>query len=298
MLRPGFVFDLFLIAASLTALALAEQPVVRQADIRDTISRGYLPLSAASRSMEISQPELIDAPLGSAAPLKDSPCMQKPMQNGVNPFASQASINSDESSGNDSICCPPWGLLKNRACRCLFGGCLCGHGQYDETPFGALVHAHMKTQVCNAMADGLVLYQYDFCNASPVDSSKLNPSGEKSLYEIAGIMQSSDLGPLVIQCTPGNPKLDAARRNYVLKKLHDSNFAIPDEWVVVGKPNARGMSGPQALKVKGRMNKELIAPDNEKNAVEINPFSTGTNGLGGGAGVMLPVMPMGGAPKQ
>ena len=118
--------------------------------------------------------------------------------------------------------------------------------QFEAAPLGASVQAHLKVQVCNGLAGQMVLYRYDF-GVGPVSTAALlNPHGRKRLDEIVRIMQDHGLHPLVIEPT-GNEKLDAARRDRVLKLMAQTSFAVPEEWVVVAEPRSRGRDGVEAL---------------------------------------------------
>jgi len=178
-------------------------------------------------------------------------------------------------------CTRQGGLFKNRIKTYCWGS---RHEVTPEMPFGASMNAAMKTQICNGLAAGMVLYRYDFCDTAPCDAHKLNIHGEKRLAELARRMQSCGMHPLVIESTPENPALEIARRDYVVKLLRDSNAALPDEWIVVGDSSVRGMSDAQAIGAAKRMYNELTAPTDTKNAQEVDSFGGSSSGGGFGSG--------------
>jgi hypothetical protein len=111
---------------------------------------------------------------------------------------------------------------------------------FHEPPLGHSVYAHYKTHVANGDAARMVLYRYDFLDGC----GGLNPRGKERLAEIAAMLPKN-FCPVVIEpgCEPG---LDQARRMAVLTELGQCPFPIPPQRVVVGKPLAYGMSGPEA----------------------------------------------------
>jgi hypothetical protein len=72
------------------------------------------------------------------------------------------------------------------------------------------------------------------------------------LKHLAWMLQAN-VYPLVVEHTPEEPRLAAARRDHVLKSLEELGFAVPEEWVIVGEPRAAGLSGEEALTVHQRM---------------------------------------------
>lgn len=131
-------------------------------------------------------------------------------------------------------------------CRTPHSGCAT---RCPTEPLGASVYAHLHTQVVNGMVDRLVLYQHDFQDPAVGAGSRLNLHGERRLADLARMMQQQSVFPLVIQRSPENPKLDAARRAHVLAKLRGMQGGIPDDWVVVGDPAPPGLSGIEALEI-------------------------------------------------
>jgi hypothetical protein len=120
--------------------------------------------------------------------------------------------------------------------------------QFEEKPFGASLRAHMNTQVCNGTKDRMVLYRYDFHEGILGPADKLNPHGQRRLTELARMLRCN-IFPLVIEPSLNDPALDTARRDHVLELLKDSTFECPEDWVVVRRPNAKGLSGEDAMQV-------------------------------------------------
>lgn len=152
--------------------------------------------------------------------------------------------------------------------------------QFEETPFGASVCQAKKVQICNGLADQIVLYLYDFCMAT--DGAQLNLRGRRRLSEIVTMMQSLNCHPLLIEAS-GNPELDAARKAYVLEMMAKANFPVPEDWVVVGQPKVRGLAGEEAVIIHSNMLRQTEA------AATRAPGDVGTGatfapliGIGGG----------------
>jgi hypothetical protein len=125
----------------------------------------------------------------------------------------------------------------------------CPGVECGEMPFGASVKAHMNMQIANAKAASAMLYEYDFCD-TPANADKLNAHGFKRLEEIARGMQGCCPQTLVIERTAGNRALDAARRQYVLKVLDQLDALLPEDLVVIGDAETRGLNGADALKIQ------------------------------------------------
>jgi hypothetical protein len=120
--------------------------------------------------------------------------------------------------------------------------------EFHPMTFGASVNEHFKTQVCNGLGAQLVLYAYDFRDDRGPEASLLNSHGQRQLHQIARTAESTGLHPIGIEGS-GNATLDAARRDEVIRQLSVTHAAIPAEWVIVGRPNTRGMQGAEAVEV-------------------------------------------------
>ncbi len=120
--------------------------------------------------------------------------------------------------------------------------------QFEEKPFGVSMRFHLNTQVCNGAKDRMVLYRYDFHEGILGPANELNPHGQRRLTELARMLRCN-IFPLVIEPSRNDPALDAERRDHVLGLLEDSTFAVPEDWVVIQRPNARGLGGEEAMRV-------------------------------------------------
>jgi hypothetical protein len=124
---------------------------------------------------------------------------------------------------------------------------------FEEPPAGAALQAHQKIQVMRAMCLRMALYRYDFYDESTDKAAQLNPHGQRRLRKIARMSQCFGLYPIRIEPDPDRPKLNAARREYVLQQLQHSSFAVPEEWVVVARPGATGLAGEEAVEIHTNM---------------------------------------------
>src|SRR5262245_58325849 len=121
--------------------------------------------------------------------------------------------------------------------------CFLGYPEeFREPMLGRSVYAHYKTHVANAEAARMVLYQYDFVDGCGL----LNPHGRERLEQIAAMLPRTFF-PVVIE--PCAPDLDESRRLAVLNELARCPFPIPPERVVVGRPTAIPLSGPEAVRI-------------------------------------------------
>jgi hypothetical protein len=116
--------------------------------------------------------------------------------------------------------------------------------EFNELPLGKRVFEHATTQIANATAARMVLYDYDFLEGS----SRLNLSGQDKLDEIAAKLPTNFF-PIIIERTPKTPGLAQARQAAVLAALASGPFPVPRERVVVGRPIANGLSGQEAILV-------------------------------------------------
>jgi hypothetical protein len=143
---------------------------------------------------------------------------------------------------------------------CCRNGCGCRECDRSERPFGACVRAALNCQLCAGLKARMVLYQYDFCDAAACDGYKLSPKGVVRLAEIARMLPASSFSPITIEAAFQNPKLDAARRAYVLQTLNQLNLPVPEQLVVVGAPQAGpGVSGAEALIVNQNIYRDVKA---------------------------------------
>ena len=57
----------------------------------------------------------------------------------------------------------------------------------------------------------------------------------------------------MIEPSLNDPALDEARRDHVLELLKDPAFECPENWVVVQRPNAKGLRGADAVGIDQKM---------------------------------------------
>jgi hypothetical protein len=122
--------------------------------------------------------------------------------------------------------------------------------QFDLPPLGSSVRASLTTQIANGMIARMVLYDYDFGDGKRIGPSQLNAHGQRRLKELARLMQTSRVHPLVVEQTPADPRLDASRRTSVLKALGALAPGVPEDWVVTGTAESVGLSGEEALEIQ------------------------------------------------
>lgn len=115
--------------------------------------------------------------------------------------------------------------------------------EFQRTPIGTSFRANRQVQICNGQAAGLVLYRYDFCDESGEEGPGLNAHGQKRLYLMLAQCRLGGCQPLIIEPTPDNPLLDAARRDCVIKLLEGARVSSA---VVIGDPLTKGPSGVEA----------------------------------------------------
>lgn len=124
--------------------------------------------------------------------------------------------------------------------------------EFCELPLGARLYAHLNVQVANGTAAQMVLYRYDFYDGIFGDSFRLNQHGLKRLKEMVRMLQCN-IYPIIVEQTPEEPGLAAARRNHVLKSIEQLGFAVPQEWVVVDEPESAGLGGAEAVGIDLKM---------------------------------------------
>lgn len=171
--------------------------------------------------------------------------------------------------------CPPG--------RCALGGCLSPrrldwnsrYARRDLPPPGMSLHAMRATQISNAAAVRMMLYQYDFHPNDP----RLNPRGHWQLQKMSDRMQYHGF-PILIEATTSRA-LDEARRDHVLAVLQDADIPIDPADVLISRPLTRGIDGLDAMQIHPNL---------------LNLSSDGPGGgMGGGAGMSGPSGGMGGS---
>jgi hypothetical protein len=136
-----------------------------------------------------------------------------------------------------SPCCPHG---TNRLQDCFLGY----PEEFRSPPLGYFLHQNFRTEVANADAAFMVLYQYDFVDGG----TALNVHGQDKLARIAALLPRN-FAPVVIERLPCAPGLAEARRLAVLDELAHGPFPVPPERVVVGPPIAGGLNGVDAAHV-------------------------------------------------
>jgi len=116
-----------------------------------------------------------------------------------------------------------------------------GQGPAGAPPLGYVSGLHFRTQVENAVAARMTLYDYDFI----CGTEQLNMRGKDRLFQIA-LLLGHNTHPLVIQRTPHAPLLAEARRLAVLHALSQCPVPVPPERVVIGHPLAVPLQGWEA----------------------------------------------------
>jgi hypothetical protein len=95
--------------------------------------------------------------------------------------------------------------------------------------------------VANGLAARMVFHQCDFVDGT----SQLNYRGRDKLATIAAVLPTTFF-PVVVERTPNQPDLDAARRELVVGELGRGSFPVAAERVVIGPRIAYGMAGYEA----------------------------------------------------
>jgi hypothetical protein len=124
--------------------------------------------------------------------------------------------------------------------------CAANHPRYYfERPFGTYFRSAMNQQICNGIADQMVLYHYDFRDGE--QAAELTLRGKYQLTKFATRLLSCGY-PILIQDTPANPALADTRRQSVLTALADLDPALAnvEASVVIGRPRPPGLRGVEA----------------------------------------------------
>jgi hypothetical protein len=111
---------------------------------------------------------------------------------------------------------------------------------FEEMPLGSSVRAHQCAQIASGLENRLILYQYDFHDGSVF----LNRQGQRRLRDLAAAYPHWSHHRLVIESTPDTPQLAIARRNHVMKLLHDQH--VPAR-VEVDVPSVLPPSGDELI---------------------------------------------------
>jgi uncharacterized membrane protein YgcG len=136
----------------------------------------------------------------------------------------------------------------------VFGCCNSGQGPCNDIPPGAIPQP-AGTDLCQwnhaerARADqeNFVVYLYEWS----VEPAKLTPNGREHVDCLAARLMQSNC-PIVVE-TSHDERLDAARRDEIMRTLAERNVVLPFERVVVGNSQAEGLYGAETIGVAGRM---------------------------------------------
>ncbi len=114
-------------------------------------------------------------------------------------------------------------------------------------PCGTYVCRWMHGETARADRENFVIYRYEW-SAEP---AKLTPNGREHLDCLSQWLAQSTC-PVVIE-TSQDERLDAARREEIVKMLAGKNVLLAAERVVVGRSEAEGLYGQEAPGVSGGM---------------------------------------------
>ncbi len=118
----------------------------------------------------------------------------------------------------------------------------------------------------------MTLYDYDFGTGE--QCSMLTSRGMYQLRKIASVLPANHF-PVVIEEIAGKPALNEARRLQAVESLHAMSCPIQAERVVVGRPEAPGLDGNEAVVIH-----ESMLLDTAAGGATIG---TGSGGAGSGS---------------
>jgi hypothetical protein len=155
-------------------------------------------------------------------------------------------------------------------------GCCC------PVPLGVRVHSLLTAQVANGRAAEMILFHYDFCDPRSLEGAELNIHGRKRLTGMAAQLWCNPV-PIVIEASPCEAGLDAARRNSVVALLQQLVPGASESMVVVGDAPTRGLSGQEAVRVYDNMLKATVKSGQESASGPMNApagilFGSGQSG--------------------
>lgn len=128
------------------------------------------------------------------------------------------------------------------------GGCAFG---CNGPPLGASLDYYFGRQIYNGHRARQVLYRFDF-GSYQGDATRLNIYGLRKLRRMVSLMEATGL-PMIVESTPEQPALAAARRSYVLEVLRSRlETPVADTQVVVGVPPVPGLRADEAAEIYTR----------------------------------------------
>jgi hypothetical protein len=149
---------------------------------------------------------------------------------------------------------------------------------FIERPFGDAIRSYYQAHVMNGIARQRVLYQYDFFDGPGKEAERLKPRGQAQVLKLAQCLSVTE-SPIVIEKSPGNPQLDAARRENVLKELKRLNVTASPDMVVVGQGEFSSLTGRESEEI----HKNQATETNSRGSSSISGRGTaGSMGAGGG----------------
>jgi hypothetical protein len=100
----------------------------------------------------------------------------------------------------------------------------------------------------------MVFYHYDFVDGTPL----LNARGRDKLATVASTLPTTFF-PVVVERTPKEPGLDAARKSTLVAELAQGSFPVPGERIVIGPSIANGMTGLESILIYGNQLQNLAS---------------------------------------
>jgi uncharacterized membrane protein YgcG len=110
-------------------------------------------------------------------------------------------------------------------------------------PNGSFVRQHQLVQTNKAEMDDFVVYLQEWY----MGGKELGPYGEYHIVQMAQRMPFVPF-PVLVQVAP-DPLLNECRRRLVIEKLTNAGFADAANRVVLGRPEAEGLNGPESFRV-------------------------------------------------
>lgn len=141
-------------------------------------------------------------------------------------------------------------------------------------PNGAFVRQHQLVQTNKAEMDDFVVYLQEWY----MGGRDLGPYGEYHIAQIAQRLPNTPF-PVLVQVAP-DPAMNEHRRRVVIEKLAMAGIPDAANRVVLGRPEAEGLNGPESFRVYQGM-----LYNTGQNAGFTGGFGAGGGfGFGGGGG--------------